>query len=43
MSPPMTQDVFRLQAVKTTAVTGTSVADAALLLDGGLVGLDDRQ
>ncbi|MGB5200030.1 MAG: DNRLRE domain-containing protein, partial [Sedimenticolaceae bacterium] len=34
------QDVFRLQAVKTTAVTGTSVADAAILLDGGPVDLD---
>jgi hypothetical protein len=34
------QDIFRLQVVKTTAVTGTSVADAALLLDAGLVGLD---
>ncbi len=34
------QDVFRLQAVKTTAVTGTSVADAAILLDGTSLSLD---
>ena len=34
------RDIFRLQVVKTTAVTGTSVADAAMLLDGSSLGLD---
>ena len=37
------RDVFRLQAVKTTAVTGTSVADAAILMDGAPLNLDSNE
>ncbi len=37
------RDIFRLQVVKTTAVTGTSVADAALLMDGAPLSLDSNE
>ena len=37
------RDIFRLQVVKTTALTGTSVADAALLMDGAPLSLDSNE